>query len=139
MWQSMRDRTVILASLASFLVLITFPIWHGRAAGTTSLPPGLKLPEKEKQCVAPVSTMRTSHMQMLISWREEAVRQGIRTFTTGDGRVYRISLTGTCLGCHNKQDYCDRCHNYAAVKPVCWDCHVDPGQITKLQSGAYEH
>ncbi len=133
----MRDRFLIVAGLAAFLVFITFPAWYGRAAGTTSLPPTLKLPEKEKQCVAPVGTMRRSHMQMLINWREEAVRQGIRTFTAADGKVYRISLTGTCLGCHDKQGFCDRCHNYAAVKPVCWDCHVDPAQVPKVKSEAY--
>ena len=28
--------------------------------------------------------------------------------------------------CHaNKAEFCDRCHNYAAVKPYCWDCHID--------------
>jgi hypothetical protein len=39
-----------------------------------------------------------------------------------------MSLTGTCLtGCHtNKAEFCDRCHNYAAVSVYCWDCHVDP-------------
>ncbi len=135
----MRDRFLIFAGLTAFVALITFPAWYGRAAGTTSRPPDLKLPAKEKQCVAPISTMRTSHMQMLIQWREEAVRQGIRTFTTADGRVYRISLTGTCLGCHDKQGFCDRCHNYAAVKPVCWDCHVDPAQAAQLPGVPHAH
>jgi len=134
-----RDRILIIAGLAAFLALITFPAWYGRAAGTTSRPPDLKLPAKEKQCVAPVSFMRRSHMQFLIQWREEAVRQGTRTYTAADGKVYQVSLTGTCLGCHSKQDFCDRCHNYAAVKPVCWDCHVDPAQIPKVQSEAYAH
>jgi hypothetical protein len=68
-------------------------------------------------------------MQLLVNWREQVVRQGDRTYRTSDGRVYEISLTGTCImKCHTvKADFCDRCHTYAAVKgPYCWDCHVDP-------------
>lgn len=135
----MRDRNLIVAGLVAFLALLTFPVWYNRAAGTTSRPPEVKLPAREKQCVAPVSYMRNSHMQLLIRWREEAVRQDVRTFTAADGRTYRISLTGTCLNCHSKPDFCDRCHNYAAVKPACWDCHLDPGQIQKARGTEYAH
>jgi hypothetical protein len=132
-----RDRAVILAGLVAFLALVTFPIWYGRAERTTARPPDLKLPSKEKQCVAPVSYMRTSHMQLLIQWREEAVRQGVTTFRTADGRSYTISLSGTCLKCHSKQDFCDRCHNYAAVTLVCWECHLDPSQLRKTNGEEY--
>jgi hypothetical protein len=134
-----RDRRVILAGLAAFLVLITFPIWYDQAARTTSGPPVLKLPATEKQCVAPVSYMRSSHMQLLIRWREEAVRQNVRTYTAFNGKVYQISLTGTCLNCHSKRDFCDRCHNYAAVAPACWDCHLDPSQVRKASGEEYAH
>jgi hypothetical protein len=38
-----------------------------------------------------------------------------------------MSLQNTCMQCHpNKAEFCDRCHNYASVKPYCWDCHVEP-------------
>jgi hypothetical protein len=134
-----RDRMVIFAGLAAFLVLITFPIWYGRAARTTSRPPDLKLPATEKQCVAPVSYMRSSHMQLLIRWREDAVRENVRTYTAFNGKTYQVSLTRTCLHCHNKQDFCDRCHNYAAVKLVCWDCHLDPNEIDKAKGTEYAH
>ena len=34
---------------------------------------------------------------------------------------------GSCMSCHaNKDKFCDRCHDYLAVKPYCWDCHVEP-------------
>lgn len=135
----MRDRLVIFAGLAAFLVLITFPIWYDQAVQTTSTPPVLKLPATEKQCVAPVSYMRSSHMQLLIRWREEAVRQNVRTYTAFNGKVYQISLTGTCLHCHRKRDFCDRCHNYASVQPVCWDCHLDPSEIEKDKGTEYAH
>jgi len=134
-----RERSVILAGLAAFLALATFPIWYGRLARTTARPPDLKLPATEKQCVAPTSYMRSSHMQLLIHWREEAVRQDVRTYKAFNGKIYRISLTGTCLECHSKQDFCDRCHNYATVEPVCWNCHLDPAQINKAKGTEYAH
>ncbi len=124
----MRDRGVIYTGLLVFLGVITFPAWHDRAVGTTTRGPDPVLPAQEKQCVAPLSTMRTSHMQLLMDWRDEAVRRNVHTYTAFNGRNFNVSLTGTCLtGCHtSKADFCDRCHNYAGVSVYCWDCHVDP-------------
>ena len=124
----MRDRAVIYTGLLVFLGVITFPAWHDRAAGTTTRGPDPVLPAQEKQCVAPLSTMRTSHMQLLMDWRDGVVRRNVHTYTAFNGRNFNMSLTGTCLtGCHtNKADFCDRCHNYAGVSVYCWDCHVDP-------------
>lgn len=127
----MRDRGYILAGLLVFLSAITFPIWYNLAGGKTSKGPEPKLPAQEKFCVAPVSYMKTSHMELLMQWRDQAVRQDIRNFRAYDGRNYTISLTGTCLmKCHtNKAEFCDRCHNYAGANPYCWDCHVDPNKL----------
>lgn len=123
----MRDRGLIIACLAFFLVLITFPIWYGLAAGTTSKGPDPVLPSSEKFCVAPREYMRNYHMELLMNWREQVVRNDVRTFVSFNRKTYTISLTGTCLGCHtSKADFCDRCHNYAGVNVYCWDCHIDP-------------
>ena len=36
------------------------------------------------------------------------------------------SLSNTCMACHsNKTQFCDQCHNYLAVTPTCWGCHLD--------------
>ena len=71
--------------------------------------------------------MRQKHMELLITWRDEVVRRNVRTFKAFDGRVYDMSLTNTCMKCHdNKKEFCDRCHDYAGVTPYCWDCHIDP-------------
>jgi hypothetical protein len=71
--------------------------------------------------------MRTSHMNLLIGWREQVVRAGARDFTNPGGKHFNMSLTPTCLEqCHgSKADFCDKCHTYAAVSPPCWNCHVD--------------
>jgi len=125
----MRDQGIIYAGLVLFLGVITLPITYNLAAGNTSRPPEVKLPVNSKQCVAPVEYMRVSHMRLLLNWRESVVRNGVRTYRTLDGRTFDMSLTRTCLEqCHtNKAEFCDRCHNYMAVKgPYCMDCHVDP-------------
>lgn len=125
----MRDKGLILTGLVVFLGVITFPVWYNIAGGRTSAPPDLKLPAEAKECVAPVSYMKTSHMALLMTWRDEVVRNNVRTFRADNGKTYTISLTGTCLEqCHtSKAEFCDRCHNYNGVQtPYCWDCHVDP-------------
>lgn len=128
----MRDRGLIVAGLLAFLVLITFPVWYDLASGTTSEAPDPVLPEDEKFCVAPREYMKTSHMELLNDWRDQVVRNNVRTFVAYNGRTYRMSFTGTCMGCHtNKADFCDRCHNYAGVDPYCWDCHIDPKLVRR--------
>jgi hypothetical protein len=124
----MRDRGVIYTGLFIFLGLMTFPVWHDLAAGTTSRGPEPILPKQEKQCVAPLAYMRTSHMNLLMDWRESVVRHDVHSFKAFNGKTYTMSVTGTCLtGCHtNKDEFCDRCHNYAGVSVQCWECHVDP-------------
>jgi len=85
------------------------------------------MPANAKECVAPAATMRSQHMQMLVSWREDVVRRNDRRYIAVDGKVYDKSLTRTCLGCHNKEQFCDRCHAYAGVSgPDCWNCHHAP-------------
>lgn len=121
----MRDRPVIVAGLLIFVGLFTFPLWHAQAS-KTAMKPDIKLPANEKQCVAPVAYMRSSHMQMLVNWREEVVRSNQHSFTAFNGKVYDKSLTRTCIQCHDRKEFCDRCHTYAGVSgPYCWDCHVD--------------
>jgi hypothetical protein len=125
----MRDRGLIYIGLLIFLAVVTLPFSYNLAAGKTSGPPELKLPENEKQCVAPVEYMKSSHMQLLQDWRDNKVRKNIRAHTTPDGRSFNIALTGTCLTqCHtSKADFCDRCHKYMGVEgPSCMECHIDP-------------
>jgi hypothetical protein len=130
----MRDRSLIYSGLLAFLGIITLPFTYNLASGKTAKIPDLRLPAQEKQCVAPVEYMKSSHMQLLRDWRESSVREGILTFTAYDGRSYRIGLTETCLSqCHiSKAEFCDRCHSFAGVQgPYCMDCHIDPKQAQK--------
>lgn len=124
----MRDRVLILAGLAVFVAIVTLPFWsaHGRTKDLWKAP-DLVMPANAKRCVAPADVMRSQHMQMLVSWREDVVRHGDRRYIAFDGNVYEKSLTHTCLGCHNKEQFCNRCHTYAGVSgPYCWNCHNEP-------------
>ncbi|MFZ0704665.1 MAG: sulfate reduction electron transfer complex DsrMKJOP subunit DsrJ [Candidatus Korobacteraceae bacterium] len=134
----MRDRPQILIGLLLFVGLFTYPVWHGLAKRTPPNAPAIKLPINQKQCVAPLAYMRDSHMQLLIDWREQVVRDDQRQFHAFNGKVYDKSLTRTCLEqCHtDRAEFCDRCHNYAGVStPYCWDCHNNaPKMMARGQS-----
>ncbi len=124
----MRERAPIFAGILLFLGLATSPIWYNLASGQSGRRLSIQLPAKDKECVAPVAYMRTSHMKLLGEWRDRAVRDNQRTYQAYNGKIYTISLTGTCLRqCHSSRtDFCDRCHAYSGVPdPYCWDCHVD--------------
>ncbi|PKN20322.1 MAG: menaquinol oxidoreductase [Deltaproteobacteria bacterium HGW-Deltaproteobacteria-6] len=127
---------MITLGLVIFAALITFPFWYGK--GKTSRPPALSLDTpaiaqlQEKRCVEDTPSMRKSHMKLLNAWRDEAVREGNRLYTAKDGRTFEKSLTGTCLKCHsNKEQFCDRCHNYLGARPTCFGCHIVPGEVNK--------
>jgi len=134
----MRDRPVILGGLALFLALATWPVWRALASAPAP-PPKLARPIGASRCVAPTEFMRTSHMKLLEQWRDRVVRDGVRTYSDSDGRVVTMSLSGTCLGaCHtDKSKFCDRCHDYAGVKPACWDCHVVPAAGARISPGGF--
>jgi hypothetical protein len=130
----MRDRGIIYSGLAVFLVLATFPLWHNLAGAVTAKGPEPVLPANARQCVMPLDYMKTSHMTLLLDWREQVVRQDERDFTAFNGRHYTKSLTATCLDqCHTagKAEFCDRCHNYADVSLSCWNCHVDSKTVLR--------
>ena len=130
----MYNKGTIIAGLALFVLFVTFPIWfNGLDAGPLpkpELPPG-----GEKQCVAPVAEMRDSHMQLLNEWRDDVLRNSDRVSVTVDGKEYRKGLQLACMKCHsNKEKFCDSCHEYAAVQPTCWDCHLTPVEAAKKET-----
>ncbi len=80
------------------------------------------------QCVAETSFMRRNHMQLLKHQRDETVHQG--------ERGTQHSLKG-CINCHmapevvgeqpvsieSRDHFCSGCHQYAGIKPDCFECH----------------
>ena len=125
----MGDKIWIIAGLAVFLVLATFPIWYalGTDNDAPAFPSDLELPQNYSQCVKDKEYMIANHMDILNQWRDEVVRQGDNSRIEIGGKLYEKSLTKTCMQCHtSRENFCARCHNYADVRPTCWDCHLEP-------------
>ena len=124
----MHDAGKVLAGLVVFLAIATSPMWYFAVSGAEAKAPELNIAAESKQCLAPTPYMRAFHMDMLNDWRDEAVRTSDTTYVGLDGKTYEKSLAGTCLGdCHaNKDQFCDRCHEYVGAEPFCWDCHGSP-------------
>ncbi|MFW6123572.1 MAG: sulfate reduction electron transfer complex DsrMKJOP subunit DsrJ [Thermodesulfobacteriota bacterium] len=140
----------VLIGLAAFVILATAPLWLNAGRDVPPPDPNLDTPViqqlAKKQCVLPTEEMRAYHMQLLIDWRDQVVRtgekalvSGPRVWTSPDGRKFVPSLSNTCLGCHsNKAEFCDQCHDYAAVTPNCWGCHLEEpatkaGQVAQAE------
>jgi len=123
----MKDKKLIITGVIIFFIIVTFPFWYNR--GKAAPQPDLILTAKAKAakvCVRSTEYMKAEHMQLLDVWRDSVVRRGERIYVSPEGKEYTMSLSNTCLDCHsNKADFCDRCHNYASVRPYCWDCHID--------------
>jgi hypothetical protein len=124
----MKNKGLIVTGLIIFFVVVTTPFWWN--FGSQAESPELELTDKAKaaeKCVESIDYIKTEHMQMLDEWRESVVREAKRTYINSEGREFDMSLTNTCLDCHsNKDKFCDRCHDYASVRPYCWDCHNIP-------------
>lgn len=128
----MGEKGKILLGLSVFVILVTFPFWSRLAAAGEPDPGRLELaypnPSKATACVEDSAWMAANHMNLLNDWRDQAVRQGITEYASATGETWTISLTGTCLDCHDDRDnFCTRCHDYADVQPTCWECHTTPG------------
>ena len=116
----------IIPSLLIFLGLMTFPIWYN--SGNARQVPNPEKPKNYRECVEETQYMRTTHMKLLNDWRDDILRSGgTRSGVTANGTEYVRSLQNGCMECHSsKKKFCDECHTYAAVKPYCWDCHIEP-------------
>lgn len=121
----MYDGGKIVPGLIIFVGLMTFPLWYN--SGNAGPAPKPEKPAGKTACVKDTNFMRTSHMVLLNEWRDTVLRDGDRTEVTAAGEKYEKSLMMGCMKCHNdKKKFCDECHQYAAVKPYCWDCHFPP-------------
>ncbi len=116
----------IITGLILFVLLLTFPFWYslGQASYKT---PELLLPEDEEQCIEATEWMRANHMELLDVWRDMSVRDKKPVYVNSEGQEMEISLQKTCMECHTNMDqFCNACHDAAAVDPYCWDCHIAP-------------
>ena len=123
------NATWVVTGLALFVgIFIGFSLYGVAAGASIKAPEPAKAPGGETQCIEDTLWMRENHMQLLVEWREDVVRNNDRVYRSQLlKKDFDKSLTNTCLDCHeNKQDFCDSCHTYSAVSPNCWDCHNIP-------------
>ena len=118
----------IISGLLIGLILLLSPFLYNGLKAAKAPDPQLSPKAKEaKECIEPKAFMKTQHMKVLDLWRNEAVRDANRVYTSSSGKIFDKSLQNTCMDCHsNKSKFCDQCHNYMAVVPFCWDCHIEP-------------
>jgi hypothetical protein len=120
--------------LAAFgTVLLAMSLAHGADAGRTPKPHIVI--EKGDKCVAPTEVMRREHMNMLKHHRDETVHQGIRTTQyslKGCVDCHASRKTGSVLG--SRENFCQSCHEYAAVKLDCFECHSTKPQPAAAQA-----
>ena len=123
----MYDAEKIIPGLVIFLCLITSPIWYNALVGGFAQKAEPKIATPEEKCMESKEYMRDKHMKLLEEWRLEVVREGTRAYVSTRGEVYDKSVE-ECRKCHpNKAEFCDECHDYAGVTPICWSCHYYPG------------
>lgn len=112
--------------LAIILAAALFLTFQSFAASRTPLPFIPKALQKAEQGHAEL--MRRNHMNLMFHKRDQTMRKGIRT------DLY--SLKG-CVACHavpgpdkkpvsfeSPQHFCRACHDYAAVRIDCFQCHT---------------
>lgn len=130
----MYDSGKIIIGILLFLAFVTFPFYNNIGKVTARPDPSIDTPViqqlKEKECIESKEFMRVWHAQMLNDWKNSALRDGNRLFMASDGRTFNISLQNTCMRCHsNIEQFCVECHNYVAVEPKCWQCHIEPPEV----------
>ena len=134
-----RRSVIAVIAVVAVVVLLRVAI----SAGTEESEPAtsrVPLPEiskgKGEQCVEDTDFMRRNHMDLLMHQRDDTMLQGIRE--------KKHSLK-ECVNCHavpgpdsmaltvaSPKHFCRSCHDYAAVKIDCFDCHASRPQSGEL-------
>lgn len=110
----------------------------GRAAGDAALViEGSKAAQLDS-CVEPTEFMRRNHMELIKHQRDETVHKGIRSS--------KHSLAG-CIECHvsytadetpvpvdAEGQFCNGCHEFAAVNVDCFGCHSSVPSYTEKEA-----
>ncbi len=134
----------IFLGIVVFLALAFFPFYNNIGKVNVKPEPKVDTPaiqewEKQygkKECVESKEYMIGEHMVLINFWRDSVVRNMNRQYiSTTSHKKFNMSLQNGCMQCHsNKKKFCDECHNYMAVKPFCWDCHIQPKEKEESKS-----
>jgi len=108
--------------------LLTASAADGAPAGSSvagRVPMPVIEPARGERCVGEPAFMRRNHMKLLRHQRDDTVHLGERTTA-----AYSLKA---CIDCHASAvtgsvaasggNFCQSCHDYAAVKLDCFECH----------------
>ena len=126
------------------LVFLLAGLYSGNALagnGTNSgTGPHYPLPKEAKSCIRDTGYMRRNHMKLLLHKRDRTMHEGIRT---------KNDSLANCIRCHASKDkagkpipvnapgqFCSSCHEYAAVKLDCFECHRTTPETPDKSAGA---
>ncbi len=122
-----RWSAIVLAALVSTGIVVAWAA-SGENPVSGRVPRPAILTPTGKHCIQPADVMRREHMNMLVHQRDRTVRDGVRGSP--------VSLE-SCVACHagpgtgaaggavtgSPEAFCESCHQYAAVKLDCFECH----------------
>ena len=131
---------IALACFASLAVVVTAAEEDNHTVGGVPVP---VIPKGQgESCVEDTDFMRRNHMTLLMHQRDDTVLQGIRS------KQYSLK---ECISCHavqgsdaipvtasDPQHFCRSCHDYAAVKIDCFQCHASRPHVD-ADSGRYDN
>jgi hypothetical protein len=120
----LRTRAAIFSVALASALAASWAISQDGKDSSSRVPKPVHVIAKGDKCVEPIEFMRKNHMEVLLHHRDRTMHQGIRTT--------QHSLKA-CVECHanpqtgsvaaGKEDFCQSCHAYAAVKIDCFECH----------------
>ncbi len=121
----MISRLTKLASVFAAAAMLTLGAAGGQAGG---IAPKVTIDKSKGQCVLPAEQMKRQHMKILKHRRDQTMYFGVR----GGKESFMACLTchavkgedGKPVTVKSEKHFCRVCHDYVAVKPDCWDCHV---------------
>ena len=116
--------------LGALVCLLIGGVLHAGEASVSRVPQPVVESARGGQCVEDPAFMRRNHMKLLKHQRDDTLRGGVRTG--------KYSLK-ECIDCHASKtsnsvaaaetNFCQSCHNYAAVKIDCFECHTNKPQV----------
>jgi hypothetical protein len=116
--------------LGALVCLLIGGALHAGEASASRVPQPVVESARGGQCVEDPALMRRNHMKLLKHQRDDTLRGGVRTG--------KYSLK-ECIDCHASKtsnsvaaaetNFCQSCHNYAAVKIDCFECHTNKPQV----------
>lgn len=134
MKEKKQQRSIKRVSRLTQAAIFIFVFFSVTAVADTPLP-NIPKAVKGEQCVEDTDFMRKNHMELLLHQRDDTMHEGIRT---------KKHSLNECLVCHavkgednrpvtvaDPRHFCSTCHQYAAVKVDCFQCHSSTPAVEK--------